>query len=598
MISNSGRARFSFFGESLIFLKLHALCLWVTAADTPITIPDSLRLVQAADSAKALANAPILWFESGEKYFPTIPFFTAFKWDRDDTTELALTPELIRPDSSWFDLLQTYNARNDSLHARGLRPEVWVLWDKRELSVKEFQHYLDSDRQFRNRSRGYFTRLRRAVERIEVFRYWLYYLNDTGLEGHPQDIESVYVFVPVWRKDAKVEKEFLAKPLAVVGAGHTEMVPNNVLLCDTPLDAIVILTELGGHSSAPDRNGDGNFNPGYDANWQAANLWGTRDTQASAGLGALGNYESWMTFPRKMEMRCFPPQEEYEQRWHYRLAPAEELKKLYEDIRELQSQYGLQTAADSTRWLRMGERFEKLGGPSKHSWLRMESRRREGLVERLQSWRENQWTYKKSPENGDLEKKAHKKLVAAKHMPWQHSYYKGSVSMIFKRHIFPPTGDWSHWMRGAYVRYAGRRETSAGLILHVTEPPVIRNLFKLAGVVVLEGGFRWVANNTTKIDSIVFTGTDQITGRLLYDVTYNTMFTGYFGWGFETDRKRSALNHTRKFFYGGLKAEYYLEWLPGAFNLVQIRFGVRVPNNGHRLRGNQTLLDLQIGLHR
>ncbi len=582
---------------TFLLYQLHTALLRA-AADAPITTPDSLRLGRAADSAKALEYAPILWFESGEKYFPTMPFFTAFKWNRDDTTEFRLTPEMIRPDSSWYGLMKTYEARTLALRGQHQQPEVWLFWDKRELSVKEFQRYLESDRQFRKRGKAYFMRLRREVERIEVFCYWIYYLNDTGLEGHPQDLESVYVFAPVWRKDTKVEKEFLTKPLAVVGAGHTEMVPNNVLLCDTPLDSIVILTELGGHSSAPDRNGDGRLNPGYDANWQAANLWGTRDTQASSGLGALGNYESWMTFPRKEEMRCFPPKEKYEQLWHYRLAAAEDLKKLYEAIRDLQPHRKLRTAADSTQWLSMGEKFEKMGGPRRQSWIAMAESRRDSLFERLQSWREDQWTYKKNPETGGLEKKSHEKLVAAKHMPWQHANYKGPVSNIFKRHIFPPTGDWSHWMRGAYLRYAGRSEASAGLVLHVTEPPVIRDLFKLAGVVVFEGGYRRVANDTSKIEGTLFTGTDQIAARLLYDVTYNTVFTGYFGWGVETDYKRSASNHTRKFFYGGVKAEYYLEWLPGSFNFLQVRFGVRIPNAGHHLRANQTVLELQIGLHR
>ena len=65
--------------------------------------------------------------------------------------------------------------------------------------------------------------------------------------------------------------------------------------------------ELGGHSSAPDRNGDGRFSPGFDANWRAEKLWGTRDIQAATGMGALGDYKVWMTFPRPMTTRCFSP---------------------------------------------------------------------------------------------------------------------------------------------------------------------------------------------------------------------------------------------------------------------------------------------------
>ncbi len=590
------------FSLAITLFHIFTLAVDVAATRARISTEDSLRLAHTQDSTKALAYAPIFWFESGEKYFPTMPFYTAFKWNLAHARTWQLTPESIRPDRSWRGLLETYDADSRA------RREVWVFWDKdqRGISVRDFQKLLTSDRQFRQREPDYFQRLRDEVERIDVFRYWLYYLNDTGLEGHPQDIEFVYVFAPVWREGIPRDKRFSNTPLAVVGAGHTEMVPNNVLLCNTSLDEIVILTELGGHASASDRNGDGTFNPGYDANWQAANLWGTRDTQASAGLGAFGNYESWMTFPRKPEHRCFPPKKEHQNDWHYRLVWVEDLKRLYDDILALQNHREPRTAADSAQWRRMAAQFEKLGGPRKESWLEMDSRRRAELYQRLRDWHKDQWTYKRNAQTDSLEKAGHKKLAAAKHMPWRHDYYNSPASKIFKRHIFPPTGNFNHWLRGGYLRYAGRRETSAGLILHVTEPPIIRDLFKLPGVVVLEAGYRWVEKDTsakrvneTKDDfEARQRGTDQLVARVLYDVTYNTLFTGYFGWGAETDRKRTDFNSTRKFFYGGVKAEYYLEELPAGFNFLQLRVGVRIPNNGHKLRANNTVLDLQVSLHR
>lgn len=226
----------------------------------------------------------------------------------------------------------------------------------------------------------------------------------------------------------------------------------------------------------------------------------------------------------------------------------------------------------------------------------MEPEHRAQLYRRLLDWHQDQWKYKFVADS--LVRAGDKKLGASKHMPWKHGYYKGRADKIFKRHIFPPTGNFNHWLRGAYLRYAGRRETSAGLILHVTEPPCIRDLFKLPGVVVLEAGYRWVANAWRKDTDTSFTGRDQLAARLLYDVKYNTLFTGYFGWGLETDRIRSEMNHTRKFLYGGIKAEYHLEDLPGGFNFLQVRFGVRVPNNGHHLRANRSVLDLQVSLHR
>ena len=45
-----------------------------------------------------------------------------------------------------------------------------------------------------------------------------------------------------------------------------------------PVWPLVILVEEGKHASAPDRNGDGVFTPGYDVNRFAADAWGARDT--------------------------------------------------------------------------------------------------------------------------------------------------------------------------------------------------------------------------------------------------------------------------------------------------------------------------------
>lgn len=589
-------------GVALICLTFFIFPKNVFAHNSTLAHSDSLRVGQTPDSLKALAYAPTLWFESGEKYFPTIPFYTAFKWHPELARTMQLSPEMIRPERSWEGLLKKYET-----DARVQR-EVWVFWDKdpRGLTMNEFKKILESDRQFRNRTKDYLQRLRKEVGHVDVFRYWMYYLNDSGLEGHPQDLEFVYVFVPQWREGLPGETKFANSPLAVVGAGHTEMVPNNVLLCDTPLHEIVVLTELGGHASAPDRNGDGNFNPGFDANWQAANLWGTRDTQASSGLGAFGNYESWMTFPRKPATRCFPPRAEHQHDWHYRLVWVEDLKRLYESILALPEPEALRTANDSTQWLNFGAQYEKLGGPPKDSWLKLEGKKRAELYHRLRDWHNDQWTYSWNNKADSLEKTSHKKLVASKHMPWRHGYYKSSAKKIFKQHIFPPTGNFNHWLRGAYVRYAGRRETSAGLVLHVTEPPLIRNLFKLPGVVVLETGYRWVVPDSSarkeeesaRRYQARLQGMNQVTARVLYDMTYNTVFTGYFGWGIETDRIRREFNSTRKFLYSGVKAEYHLEALPASFNFLQIRLGVRVPNHGNTLRANDSALDLQVSLHR
>jgi len=144
---------------------------------------------------------------------------------------------------------------------------------------------------------------------FQVLEYYFYYVNDTGLQGHQNDVESAFVFLPRARADAMLRPEEsirLDDLVIIVGQGHSASTPNNVLVL-TGYEArhvgyrlrLNLMVELGGHSSAPDRNRDGQFSPGFDANWNLnENMWGTRDVQAVAGSGYLGGYQSWMTLPR------------------------------------------------------------------------------------------------------------------------------------------------------------------------------------------------------------------------------------------------------------------------------------------------------------
>jgi hypothetical protein len=428
----------------------------------------------------------------------------------------------------------------------------------------------------------------KAMKNIDVFRYWLYYLNDTGLQGHPQDIEIMFVFVPQLQKNQKPFPE----PLAIIGAGHTEMVPNNVLLV-TPgvrMDSIFVMVERGGHSIAPDRNGDGRFNPGFDANWQAANLWGTRDTQAAAGLGALGNYKSWMTFPRHEADRCLPPRLKNTHPWSYELLALEDLKAAYDKIKQL-PKAAMASADDSAAWHDFGRSLEKIGGPPAQAWMVISDSVRLATRERLQYWLEDQWTYELNMQTGKLEEKTPGGLKDRKHMPWKHRYFDSSPNAGFKRHLFPPRGFPDQLLRGIYIRSAGKREVVVGIDLLVAELPIMQKLLKFPGTIVLDTGIRNVEAEP-----------NQIAARLLYDTRYATVFSGYFGWGFQADWKQNAFksHNTQKFFYGGLKAEYYWGSMPLSLNFVQIRAGVRIRNKGQQLlfRDDETRFELQFGFHR
>jgi hypothetical protein len=294
--------------------------------------------------------APVLSFAPGEGLFPTLPFFTAFdgdgtngdseKADFEDPWEIA--PYLRRPNTqvpvdtstpltslpvSWKELLKAYHPESGPGRSQGRTGysidyalhRVVVLYRVCSLSRdqnKNLERFLRSDEQAFER----FQELRtfdsilkkptKSVAGFDVIQYFLYYLADRGLQGHPNDIELVSVFLP---HRADLREKFRI----VVGSGHSPRTPNNVLVLsafhrgESKLqDTLHVLVELGGHSSAPDLRPIGKFTPGLDANWHAYDLWGTRDAQAAGGIGYLGQYRQAMTFDRGFGsdgIYVFPP---------------------------------------------------------------------------------------------------------------------------------------------------------------------------------------------------------------------------------------------------------------------------------------------------
>jgi hypothetical protein len=139
---------------------------------------------------------------------------------------------------------------------------------------------------------------------IYLHQYWFYYLYDRGIGAHRHDSEHAFVFTTGGPR---------GPVKAVVGAGHTPETANNILVASPVLrsdtrDFIfpgtlnrhpVILVELGKHASAPDRNFDGKFDIGLDANLYAENTWGSRDAQTGlVGKAKVGRFQSWLSFPR------------------------------------------------------------------------------------------------------------------------------------------------------------------------------------------------------------------------------------------------------------------------------------------------------------
>lgn len=308
----------------------------------------------------ARTHAPILRFAPSERYFPTIPFWTAFLpsagaltphtrpprakryidptkqfWTAlprdsetpaiplvsvvrqayDDALDRSAAPhklkpplpvvfyrvcDLIAPDLDAFGRPDT---RNDP-RAAASEPRRWEdkavhLWNYLRSDEQAWHRFGLNGEKFQQGGRQGDS-LIRQVKQFHVIQYFVYYLQDWGLAGHSEDIEYTFVFVP---KDPVAARSFRV----VVGAGHDPPAANNVLVLvksDASKERYYhpnILVELGGHSSAPDMPPFGQFSAGLDVNWHIGDLWGTRDEQATAGLSYSGRYEGAMTYPRDQQ---------------------------------------------------------------------------------------------------------------------------------------------------------------------------------------------------------------------------------------------------------------------------------------------------------
>ena len=120
------------------------------------------------------------------------------------------------------------------------------------------------------------------LSRIDIL-YLLYYPEDIGFNGHIHDLEAVEVQLmvdDVQRDDRVCHTTRVSK---VLGAAHGSDWYTNILEIDESevSDLVLpvhILVEEGKHASAPDRNADGWFTPGYDATVRSNDAWGVRGT--------------------------------------------------------------------------------------------------------------------------------------------------------------------------------------------------------------------------------------------------------------------------------------------------------------------------------
>lgn len=434
-------------------VALYPLC----AAAQPAANARSCRDA-SSDAARAASYAPRLIFHESERYFPTVPFFTAFFDNEGERrADAFVDPDAIAPLSdkptkaSWSQLRTSYDAIIDRWRGgESRRPPMTAAFYRvrHDVDERKVWGFLRSDGQAwrRNDMDALLSRLPESTEFVAV-EYYFYSIRDVGLRGHPEDIEFVFIFMP---RDPALACELLV----IVGAGHEPRQPNNVLVVTrSPSErgsarATGLIVELGGHASAPDVDNDGAFVLGHDINWGLENVWGVRDLLAVAGAGFTGDYHSDMTLPRTDEWYRVPPRTAFTPSG-YALIPVSALEQLEGHLLNNRGRVGssLKEYADY-----VGVALPPLPlGPDQMSRLLLWTRDLQG--------------------------------GGSGHQFWEHDHYKADAHHILKQHVYRRWSWWRNWVvvyevardNGSPVRFGARFPTPSILGLNmpgILEPTV------------------------------------------------------------------------------------------------------------------------------
>ena len=403
-----------------------------------------------SDAALAARYAPVTRFAPSEPNFPTVPFFYAMDGvdndgdgaiDFDDPDEIvSYLPGDTLPSwqilSDWYD--EELSRLSPDPHNRTpVAPLPAVHYRVKTLTEDEqdaMRRFLKQDIMMWSRAtRSDVSKYDLMSKPFNVIEYYSYYVRDKGLVGHPQDIEFVFVFVPADPADA-------CQARVIVGAGHTDRVPNNVLVLTNNLvlgledlarqDTLTgVLSELGGHSSSADVAPYGRFRLGVDVNWQANKTWGTRDVQSLAQMGYGGAYRPDMTLPRGPEhfsVTLWPAGAQYDYGQDYALIPVSLFEELYDVLDTVAAgQTSAAEAVDTVK--RLLDDIAAVMGVDRFVGVENLDA---AAVERMTGWTKPMIA-PPGREGGVI--------PTSRGQIWEHSVYQGEASVIFKSHLFPPT---------------------------------------------------------------------------------------------------------------------------------------------------------------
>ena len=205
--------------------------------------------LSAEDQARlAHQFAPVLEFDSSEKFFPASPFFSLENLSPDGDRKTTLSH------------LGTTESRTASYLELNLR-------EKAKVATVYYRAYPAN----------------RSGTAVVVLEYWFYYVRDEyRVRGnilpiwmggsHPNDLEHVHI---VLRRDAA--GKFVV--VEVLASAHEGKIPANLFKFGSAVHVgpTHLIVELGSHALAPDIDEDGIFTPIVDGDSGSKLQWGIRD---------------------------------------------------------------------------------------------------------------------------------------------------------------------------------------------------------------------------------------------------------------------------------------------------------------------------------
>ena len=145
-----------------------------------------------------------------------------------------------------------------------------------------------------------------ATKAIDL-EYYFYYPSETGLGGHPHDLESVALQLQVVAERNCPDYTYAIQVKKVIARAHgLTWFENAFEVDDQTVFPLSILVEEGKHANCTDKNADGIYTPSFDVTEKVNDAWGVRDIISSGKLFS-GGFQGWMAKQRTPSSLIFPP---------------------------------------------------------------------------------------------------------------------------------------------------------------------------------------------------------------------------------------------------------------------------------------------------